>query len=55
MFTTGIGLGGLGVTCSPRGPRFVGSNPDKVNGIFSERRNSEQKSSGRYFKASLRL
>ena len=26
-----IGLGGLGVTCSPRDPRFVGSNPAEVN------------------------
>ena len=27
-----VGLGGLGVTCSPRDPRFVGSNPAQVDG-----------------------
>ena len=29
-----VGLGGLGVTCSPRDPRFAGSNPDEVDGFF---------------------
>ena len=29
-----VGLGGLGVTCSPRDPRFAGSNPTEVNGFF---------------------
>ena len=29
-----IGLGGLGVTCSPRDPRFAGSNPAEVDGSF---------------------
>ena len=31
-----VGLGGLGVTCSPRDPRFVGSNPADVDGIFQD-------------------
>ena len=29
-----VGLGGLGVTCSPRDPRLAGSNPTEVNGFF---------------------
>ena len=29
-----IGLGGLGITCSPRDLRFVGSNPAEVDGFF---------------------
>ena len=29
-----VGLGGLGVTCSPRDPRFTGSNPAEVDGFF---------------------
>ena len=45
-----VGLGGLGVTCSPQDPRFVGSNPAEVDGFFSGRKNPEQKSSGRDFK-----
>ena len=45
-----VGLGGLGVTCSPRDPRFAGSNPTKVDGFFSERKNPEHKSSGRDLK-----
>ena len=45
-----VGLGGLGVTYSPRDPRFVGSNPAEVDGFFSGRKTSEQKSSGRDFK-----
>ena len=45
-----FGLGGLGVTCSPRDPRFAGSNPAEVNGFFSGRKNPEHKSSGRDFK-----
>ena len=36
-----VGLGGLGVTCSPRDPRIAGSNPAKVDGFFSGRKNSE--------------
>ena len=31
-----ICLGGLGVTCSPRDPRFVGSNPAEVDGFFQD-------------------
>ena len=45
-----VGLGGLGVTCSPRDPRFAGSNPTEVVGFFSGRKNPEHKSSGRDFK-----
>ena len=29
-----VGLGGLGVTCSPRDPRFAGSKPAEVDGFF---------------------
>ena len=29
-------LRGLGVTCSPRDPRFVGSNPNEVDGFFQD-------------------
>ena len=29
-----VGLGGLGVTCSPRDPRFAGSNPTEVVDFF---------------------
>ena len=29
-------LGGLEVMCSPRDPRFVGSNPAKVDGFFQD-------------------
>ena len=31
-----VGLGGLGVTCSPRDPRFAGSNPAEVGGFFQD-------------------
>ena len=31
-----VGLGGLGVTYSPRDPRFAGSNPAEVDGFFQE-------------------
>ena len=31
-----VGLGGLEVTCSPRDPRFEGSNPAEVDGFFQE-------------------
>ena len=43
-----VGLDGLGVTCSPRDPRFAGSNPTEVDGFFL-RKNPEHKSSGRNF------
>ena len=29
-----VSLGGLGVTCSPRDPRFAGSNPAEIDGFF---------------------
>ena len=29
-----VGLGGLGVTCSPQDPRFAGSNPAEVMDFF---------------------
>ena len=29
-----VGLGNLGVTCSPRDPKFAGSNPAEVDGVF---------------------
>ena len=31
-----IGLGDLGVKCSPRDPRFAGLNPAKVDGFFQD-------------------
>ena len=31
-----VGLGGLGVTCSPRDPRFAGSNPVEADGFFED-------------------
>ena len=31
-----VGLGGLGVTCSPRDPRFAGSNPAEVDGFCQD-------------------
>ena len=34
-----IGLGDLRVMCSPRDPRFVGSNLAEVNGLFSGLKN----------------
>ena len=30
------GLGGLGLTCSPRDPRFAGSNTAEVDGCFQD-------------------
>ena len=32
-----------------RGPRFAGSNPAEIDGIFSGRKNSEHKSTGTGF------
>ena len=29
-----VDLSGFGVTCSPRDPRFAGSNPTEVDGFF---------------------
>ena len=31
-----VGLGGLGLTCSPRDPRFVGSNPAEIDEVFQD-------------------
>ena len=31
-----VDLGGLGVTCSPRDPKFAGSNPDEVDRFFQD-------------------
>ena len=31
-----VGLGGLGVTCSPRDQKFAGSNPAEVDGFFQD-------------------
>ena len=31
-----VGLGGLGVTCSPRNPRFAGLNPAEDDGFFQD-------------------
>ena len=41
----GVGLGGLGVTCSLRDPMFA-----EVDGFFSGRKIPEHKFSGRDFK-----
>ena len=38
-----VDLRSLGVTWSPRDPRFAGSNPVEVNGFF-RRKNPERKS-----------
>ena len=35
-YPTIVGLCALGVTCSPRDPRFAGSNPAEVNGFFQD-------------------
>ena len=31
-----VGLSGLGLTCSPRDPRFAGSNPAEVDRFFQD-------------------
>ena len=33
-YFTEVGLGGIGITLSPRDPRFAGSNPAEVDGFF---------------------
>ena len=33
---TGVGLGGLEITCSPRDPRFTSSNLVEVDGFFQD-------------------
>ena len=45
-----VGLGGLGVMCLPRNPRFAGSNPVEVNGFFQDVKILSTKSSRRDFK-----
>ena len=35
-FSLKVDLGGLGVTCSPRDPRFAGSNPSEVDGFSQD-------------------
>ena len=42
-----VGLGYLGITCSPRDPIFEGSNPAEIDGFFSGRKNPDHKSPGR--------
>ena len=49
-----VDLGGLGVTCSPRDPKFAGSNPTEIDEFFQDIQNPEHKSSGRDFKLSLK-
>ena len=44
---------GLGVTCLPRDPRFVGSNPAEIDGFFSGHKNPEPKFSRRDFKLGI--
>ena len=34
VMVSSVGLGGLGVRCSPRDPRFAGSNPTEVDWFF---------------------
>ena len=36
MLPTKVGLGGLGVICSPRDPRFTGSNLAEVDEFFQD-------------------
>ena len=36
VWTKLVGLGGLGVTCSPRDSRIAGSNPTEVDGFFQD-------------------
>ena len=33
-----VGLGGLGVTCSPQDPRFAGLNLTEVDGFFGTKK-----------------
>ena len=53
-----VSLGGLGITCSPRDPKFAGSNRTEVGEFFQDVKILSHKSSGRDFKLrvpSLRL
>ena len=36
LSAVGVGHGGLGVTCSPRDPKFASSNPVEVDGFFHD-------------------
>jgi hypothetical protein len=45
--TLAVDLGGLGVTCSPRDPKFAGSNPAEVNEFFQDVKNPEHNPPGR--------
>ena len=45
-----VGLGGFGVTWTPRDPKFAGSIPAEVDGFFSGSKNPEHKSTWRDFK-----
>ena len=45
-----VGLGGLGVTCSPRDPRLAGSHPAEVDEFFQDLKLLLHKSSGSDFK-----
>ena len=45
-----VGLGGLGVTCSPRDPGFAGSNLAEVDGFSQGVKISKHKYSGSNFK-----
>ena len=36
IYLVAVGFGGLGVTCSPRDPRFAGSNPTEVDTFFQD-------------------
>ena len=49
-YTYGVGLGGLGVTCSPQHPRYTGSNPAEVNGLFQDVKIMSKSPLGRTFK-----
>ena len=31
-----VDLGGIGITCLPRDPKFAGSNPAEVDGFFQD-------------------
>ena len=48
-----VGIGGLGLTSSPRDPRFAASILTEVYGYFSGRKNPEHNSSGREISGSL--
>ena len=45
-----VGLGGLGVLCSPRDPSFAGSNPADVDVFFQDIKVLSTSPSGRDFK-----